>query len=76
MFNGLSVTLKKLEDELSESREQALKTQDMRKVMIAQIDMLYDIFMSSGLPVYQKDEVSERVRKMKIVLTDAEGENV
>ena len=76
MFKSLSQSLKKLEEGLCESREQALKTQDMRKVMIAQIDMLYDIFMSSGLPVYQKDEVSERVRKMKNALIDAEGENV
>lgn len=76
MFKSLSQSLKKLEEDLCESREQALKTQDMRTVMIAQIDMLYDIFMSSGLPVYQKDEVSERVRKMKNALIDAEAENV
>ena len=36
-----------------------------RSVIEGQIDLLYDIFMSSSLPQYKKDEVGERVSKMK-----------
>ena len=35
--------------------------------MSAQIDMLYGIFMTSSLPQYQKDAVSEHIHKMKEV---------
>ena len=34
-------------------------------VLSSQIDMLYVIFMSSALPQYQKEEVSERIKQMK-----------
>ena len=37
----------------------------LRLVVDTQIDMLYDIFMSSALPQYQKDAVGERIAKMK-----------
>ena len=37
-------------------------------IVSAQVDMLYDIFMSSALPQYQKDAVGERVAKMKEAL--------
>ena len=37
----------------------------LRFIIEGQIDMLYDIFMSSALPQYQKDAVGERIGKMK-----------
>ncbi len=40
-------------------------------IMTAQIDMLYDIFMTSALPQYQKDKVGERVAEMKEALDAA-----
>ena len=40
--------------------------------MNAQIDMLYEIFMSSALPQYAKDRVGEKVAEMKAQLTDGE----
>ena len=42
-----------------------LEMGQLRLVVDAQIDMLYDIFMSSALPQYQKDAVGERIAKMK-----------
>ncbi|MBR7116654.1 MAG: hypothetical protein IKC87_03000 [Clostridia bacterium] len=42
--------------------------EQMRTVLTAQIDMLYDIFMTSALPQYQKDAVGERVQSMRSVL--------
>ena len=44
---------------------------ELRLVVRAQIDMLYDVFMHSALPQYQKDAVGERIAKMK----EAMGEN-
>lgn len=38
-------------------------------VLSSQVDMLYDIFMSSSLPQYQKEKISERVGMMKKELT-------
>ena len=37
----------------------------MRIIMQGQIDMLYDIFMTSALPQYKKDEVGTRINEMK-----------
>lgn len=54
--------------EKCESGEHAARDRaEMKALMTAQIDMLYDIFMTSSLPQYQKDAVSERVRDMKEV---------
>ena len=43
---------------------------EMKALMSAQIDMLYDIFMTSSLPQYQKDAVSEKLQKMKEVTAE------
>ncbi len=48
----------------------------MKIVLEAQIDMLYDIFMTSALPQYQKDAVGERISKMKEALSVYESEAV
>ncbi len=48
----------------------------MKLVLQAQIDMLYDIFMTSALPQYQKDAVGERISKMKETLSVYESESV
>ena len=39
-------------------------------VVGAQIDMLYEIFMTSALPQYQKDAVGERIAKMKEAMAE------
>lgn len=44
----------------------------MQTVLLGQIDMLYAIFMSSALPQYQKDEVGQRIGKMREVLRGGE----
>ena len=48
-------------DEMTDRMEK----RQLRLVIDAQIDMLYDIFMSSALPQYQKDAVGERIAAMK-----------
>ncbi len=58
-----------LEESLNASFENEsaarLENEQLRIVVDAQIDMLYDIFMCSALPQYQKDAVGERIAKMK-----------
>ncbi len=48
----------------NESRAR-IESKQLKLVVDAQIDMLYDVFMSSALPQYQKDAVGERIAKMK-----------
>lgn len=47
-----------------------------REILAAQIDMLYEIFMSSSLPQYSKDAVAKRIGKMKeSLLPGGEGDD-
>lgn len=50
---------------LENESEARLEAKELRLVVDAQIDMLYDVFMFSALPQYQKDAVGERIAKMK-----------
>lgn len=60
-----------LEARLTDESERAHEQEVLRLVLLSQIDMLRDIFMSAALPQYQKDAVGERIAKMKGAL----GEN-
>ena len=53
-------------DELARQREK------VKLVISSQIDMLYDIFMSSSLPQYQKESVGNRITEMKEMLAKDE----
>ena len=62
--------MEKLECEDDAKREK----EEFKLILSSQIDMLYDIFMASALPQYQKDAVGERIAKMKGVIGEnAEG---
>ena len=41
-------------------------------ILEGELDMLYDIFMTSSLPEYEKARVGERMRKLKEVLNSDE----
>lgn len=56
---------KALSASLEGDAKSRLEAKELRLVVDTQIDMLYDIFMSSALPQYQKDAVGERIAKMK-----------
>ena len=67
-----------IQDKLSETAE-ALKKSEQSKnnnktdaIMLAQIDMLYNIFISSALPEYQKESVGNQINKMKESLSKNE----
>lgn len=51
-----------------------LEMGQLRLVVDTQIDMLYDIFMYSALPQYQKDAVGERIAKMKGAISENANE--
>lgn len=78
LIERLSERISSLSESLAESLEDEkkarLETKEIRTVTEAQIDMLYSIFMSSALPQYQKDEIGERVAKMKEALAKDEDE--
>ena len=57
-----------LDDVRESEKSKEDHTKSLTVIVSAQIDMLYDIFMSSAIPQYQKDAVGERVAKMKEAL--------
>ncbi len=61
----LSERLVGIERQLDLVNEKQLSGESIHAVMSAQIDMLYEIFMSSSLPAYQKESVGERIAEMK-----------
>ena len=67
-IEALSQKLLSLE---GEGKERAI----YKTVMLSQIDMLYEIFMQSGIPQYAKDSLGERVTKMKKALTAGEEDD-
>lgn len=71
---SLSEKLETLEGELSEAKKERAENGDMRLIMKAQVDMLYEIFMSSSLPLYQKEAVGEKISEMKKALLKSCGE--
>ena len=73
----LSERLGTLEKELNEGKETRKEKETMRLIMATQVDMLYDIFATSSLPVYQKEIVGEKISEMKKALgpVSADEEN-
>ena len=72
-FIGLCV--EKMQSSLAtvESQIDAIKTKKeeseiFRELMRGQVDMLYDIFLCSSLPQFEKERVGKRVEEMKLLL--------
>lgn len=61
-----------LEEKLEKNENKQDK--ELKTIVSAQIDMLYDVFMSSSLPQYQKEAIGQRVVKMKEALGENEGD--
>ena len=57
-----------LETELKKSADACCKTEEFRAILTAEVEMIYDIFLNSSLPQYQKDRVGEAYCKMKRAL--------
>ncbi len=75
IFSAITDRLDTLGNELSKLDLERERSEAMRSIMSAQVDMLYEIFMSSSLPQYQKDAVGERISEMKKALGTGADEN-
>lgn len=63
-----------LSDALNGYKNQISYQKRMDTILEGELDMLYDIFMTSALPEYEKARVGERMSKLKEVLKSGEGE--
>ena len=64
-LEGYAKTLEDMEARLIAEREIYLQLEKTNMILSSQIDMLYDIFMTSALPQYQKEATGERINKMR-----------
>lgn len=74
LIDGMVERLSSLEKGLTAARDEQAKSADMKTIMKAQIEMLYEVFMSSSLPAYQKESIGERIAEMKKTLSAPSGE--
>lgn len=61
----LCTSIAAIEAELQKASAENAKSTVLKRIMEAQIDMLYEIFMSSSIPLYQKEAVGEKISAMK-----------
>lgn len=78
-LSEVEASLGKLTEDLYECTERmeeksitAARERRMEALITGELEMLYDIFMSSALPEYEKTRVGERVAKMKEVISSNE----
>ena len=64
-----------VEEDIAEIKKTSAENEQLKVILTAQIDMLYEIFMSASLPQYLKDNVGERIAEMKSALTKEVEEN-
>jgi len=68
IISKLSDNIDLLEKSLTEEKKRNDEGESLKLIMSAQIDLLYDVFMTSSLPQYQKDAMGMRVQKMREAL--------
>lgn len=66
---------KSLADTLADEKDSKEEKRKLYLIVNAQVDMLYDVFMSSALPQYQKDAVGERIAKMREAIAKNDTEH-
>ena len=74
LISDLSEKLNELAVSLDEAERRAGDREKLTTLINGQIDMLYDVFMSSSLPHYQKEAVGARIAEMREAIKDDEGE--
>jgi hypothetical protein len=67
----ISEEITRLEESVSK-RDETSERRILSTLFNEQIDLLYDIFMSSSLPEYKKEEVATRISKMKETIKNEE----
>ncbi len=76
VITGFGETLSRLEGELSELRGADADKKRYEAILASQVELLYDIFMSSALPEYQKEAVAKRIASMRELTESAEDRAV
>ncbi len=64
-LNDFASGIGSLEKELSEIKSESERYAKTEALVRAEVELLYDIFMSSSLPQYQKDAVARKVSEMR-----------
>lgn len=74
-INNIGGVFERLEEKIADLNAKLVAVEEERErgevtriLMRSQIDMLYDIFMTSALPQYSKDAVGEKIAAMKLLL--------
>ena len=73
LFERLEEQLEDLNQKMEAVEGERQQSERTRILMRSQVDMLYDIFMTSSLPQYSKDAVGEKIAAMKSLLEEGEG---
>lgn len=73
LITSLREGLASLDEKLGTYAENKNTNESVKAIMLAEVEMLYEIFMSSSLPQYQKDRVGECFSRMKSAL-DGNGD--
>jgi hypothetical protein len=73
LISDLTEKLNELAVSLDEAERRAGDREKLTTLINGQIDMLYDVFMSSSLPHYQKEAVGARIAEMREAIKDDEG---
>ena len=73
--DNIKENLTALEKRLDACASEEERVKHIYTVLFTQVDMLTEIFMSSSLPAYQKDKVSEKISEMKKSLSVGDTRN-
>ena len=69
-IEGFAKRLTDIEGEISQMSKASERYDVILKAVSAEAELLYDIFMSSALPQYQKDAVSKRISEINGTLSE------
>ncbi len=68
-------SMEKLTSELEEIKANGDKLEKMEKIFKCEVELLYEIFISSSLPQYQKDKIGESFSRMMASLAEGDAKN-
>ena len=72
-IDGAVEKIRDIDERLSEYELTLGERESMKTILEGQIDMLYSIFMTSALPQFEKEEIGNRIAKMREELNSYEN---
>ena len=64
-IENTNAQIERIESELSVYESALAERESMKLILSGQIDMLYSIFMASSLPQFEKEEIGNKISKMR-----------